>query len=133
MKHFFLLFTSLLFIFLTGCNSNYGDDFYGTYLHNEFEVDSKLIFYKQNTYSFNSFGTMRNCDSGSVLLHDDTLYFTSFYKKRDELDIENNNHHRRTLTGTKFIHRNDKIYYIRCTEYPDKHKICDTTIWIKTN
>lgn len=133
MRQNILLLTSFILIFLAGCDKNYGDEFYGTYSHDEFEGASKLVFYKQNTYSFNFFGPMRNYDSGMVVLRNDTLYFTSCYKKRDELDIKNNSHSRRTLTGCKFTYHNDKIYYTNCIGYPDKYGACDTTIWKKGN
>ncbi len=131
MRQNILLLTCGLFIFLAGCNNNYGDGFYGIYTDDRFEGYSRLTFYRQNTYSFNFYGPMINHDSGTVVLRDDTLYFTSFYKKRDELDIKNNNHYRRTLTGHKFTFRKDRIYYIGCHTLPDKNKVCDTLTWKK--
>jgi hypothetical protein len=132
MRQSILLLTSFFLIFLVSCENNYGDEFYGTYSDDTFEANSKLTFYKQNTYSFNSLGVLRSHDSGTVVLRDDTIYFTSFYKKRGELDIKSNSRSRPTLTGYKFTYQKDKICYIHCNIYPDKHKICDTVTWKKT-
>lgn len=134
----------ILFIaFLTCCTNSAHKELCGTYIRN---IDSdllysKFIIYQENKYSFYSSSCLSsNKDSGSYVFKEDTLYFTSFDTERDKL--VSNTKSNKTLSGEKFVLKNNKLIYYRTDIYPTSNKmkneiyadtliLRDTLYWIK--
>lgn len=111
---------------MTSCADRYDKSFYGVYSYdNGFNViHSKINFYSTNKYSIYSSSCLDNQnDTGSFVLNMDTIYFNSIKICNGTNAIDNPC---RTLTGKKFIYKNDKIYYINNHMIP-----VDTFCWTK--
>lgn len=121
----------ILFSTLLGCcTKDYGDPFYGTFKHEEFESSSTIKLYKPNTYYFESYHMGAFRDSGTFVLSYDTIYFTSLNILKDELDTCVKC---KTLTGEKMTYRKNELRYTICSPDPKRSHQCDTVVWKKEN
>jgi hypothetical protein len=109
MKYFRNIFYLLTAIFFFDCTSSYDKDFYGTYeLRDSINIHfQKMTFYPKNIYSVCSWGCLAgSCDTGTFVLRNDTIYFSSLSKDKSNFEHPN-------LTGLKYFHQNGNLFYIQ--------------------
>jgi hypothetical protein len=122
-----LLIIVILVVTLVSCNGKYNKEFWGTYENNDTNrhIFSRISFYDDSTYSFYSsscFDITR--DSGNFIFANDTISFQSC-----GLPLSDTGRHKiRSLDKVSFLHKLNKILYVRQLTAQNKSSYFDTVL-----